>query len=200
MSNLATAPLRTSRPTLPNSRPAPAPAVRPVPRHVEIVTTKAQRRARPKVAYAVVTIASLFLIFAAQLLLSIVVSDGAYQIAGLQSTQKDLLRTQENLNEQADLLSSTQHLAANAAKLGMVPNGSPQLLNLETGGVAAAPGTVDPTGCGGTCNLVGNSLLTGVPLTGPATPQAQTSTTATTGSTSSAPPGTVDALPAPVTH
>ena len=195
MSNLAYA-----RPTLPSSRPMPAPSVRPVPRHVEIVTTKAQRRARPKVAYAVVTVASLFLIFAAQLLLSIVVSQGAYQIASLQSQQKDLLRTQESLNEQADLLSSTQHLAANAAKLGMVPNGSPLFLDLTTGAVAGAPGTVDPTGCGGSCNLVANSLLTGVPLTDAAATQAQTSSTASSGGTTTAPPGTVDALPAPVTH
>ena len=198
MSNLAAAPIH-SRPVL---RPAAAPSVRPVPRHIEIVTTRAQRRARPKAAYAVVTVASLFVIFAAQLLLSIVVSDGAYQIASLQSQQKDLLRTQEALSEKFDLLSSTQHLAENAAQLGMVPNPAPLFLDLSTGGVAGAPGTVDPTGCGGACNLVANSLLTGVPLTPSAPPQAQTSpatqTAAADGPTSQ--PGTVDTLPAPVTH
>jgi hypothetical protein len=195
MSNLAYAP---SRPTV---RPPvrPAPQARP---HIEIVTTRAQRRARPKVAYAVVTIASLFMIFGAQLLLSIVVSDGAYQIASLQSQEKDLLRTQEDLSEKFDLLSSTQHLAANAAKLGMVPNGSPLFLNLSTGAVAGAPGTVDPTGCGGACNLVANSLLTGVPLTDHATTQAQTSTAtpSTAGETTPAQSGFASALPAPVTH
>lgn len=192
-SNLAYAPAR------PSVRPAPS--QRP---HIEIVTTKAQRRARPKAIYAVVTVGSLFLIFGAQLLLSIVVSQGAYEIDSLQSQQKDLLRTQEALNEKFDLLSSTQHLAENAAKLGMVPNGSPLFLNLATGAVAGAPGTVDPTGCGGTCNLVANSLLTGVPLTTTAPPRAQTSTatqsTATGTSTTASPPATVDALPAPVTH
>jgi hypothetical protein len=198
MSNVAAVPIHTRRPVL---RPAVAPSLRPVPRHIEIVTTRAQRRARPRVAYAVVTVASLFLIFAAQLLLSIVVSDGAYQIASLQSQQKDLLRTQEALGEKFDLLSSTQHLAENAAQLGMVPNPAPLFLDLGTGGVAGAPGTVDPTGCGGACKLVANSLLTGVPLTPKASPRAQTSPatqTAADGTTSK--PGTVDALPAPVTH
>ena len=199
MSNLAAAPIQTRRPAL---RPAVQPPLRPVPRHIEIVTTRAQRRARPRAAYAVVTVASLFVIFAAQLLLSIVVSDGAYQIASLQSQQKDLLRTQQALGEKFDLLSSTQHLAENAAQLGMVPNPAPLFLDLSTGGVAGAPGTVDPTGCGGACNLVANSLLTGVPLTPKASPQAQTSpatqTAAADGTASR--PGTVDTLPAPVTH
>ncbi|CAN5119289.1 hypothetical protein BH11ACT4_BH11ACT4_17030 [soil metagenome] len=193
--------LAYARPVRPQVRPAPA--ERP---HIEIVTTRAQRRARPRAAYAVVTVASLFVIFAAQLLLSIVVSDGAYQIDSLQSRQKDLLRTEQALSETHDLLNSTQHLAENAAKLGMVPNPSPLFLDLATGAVAGAPGTVDPTGCGGTCNLVANSLLTGVPLTGPTTAQPQTSTTdkttdkSATGTTQSTPEGTVTALPAPVTH
>jgi len=198
-SNLATAPSLRGRPAVyPSTRPGPHHTP-----HIEIVTTRAQRRARPRAVYAVVTVTSLFVIFAAQLLLSIVVSDGAYQIASLQSQQKDLLRTQQSLSEKFDLLSSTQHLAANAAKLGMVPNGSPLFLNLATGAVSGAPGTVDPTGCGGSCNLVANSLLTGVPLTQPPAPQAQTTTaqqSSASGTSPSQPPGTVDALPAPVTH
>lgn len=187
------------------ARPLSSPVRETHPRHIEIVTTRAQRRARPKVAYAVATIASLFLIFAAQLLLSIVVSDGAYQISGLQAQQKDLLREQQALSERLDLLSSTQHLAANAAHIGMVPNASPLILDLETGAVTTAPGTIDPTGCGGSCNLVPNSLLTGVPLANAATPDATTPDATTQGQTtqgstqnsSTTPDG---ALPAPVTH
>lgn len=173
------------------------------PRHIEVVATRAQRRARPKVAYAVVTVASLFIIFAAQLLLSIAVSDGAYRIEALQAQQKELLRTQQALNEQLDLLGSTQHLAANAAHLGMVPGAAPLYLNLATGAVAGAPGSVDRVGCGGSCNLVANSLLTGMPLTNATPPATQPGTTAPTAPTSpTAPeaPAVVDALPAPVTH
>ncbi|MDO7881826.1 hypothetical protein [Antiquaquibacter soli] len=202
MSNLAYA--------APNRRPVEREPEHP--RHIEIVPSRAQKRARPRVAYAVVTVASLFAIFAAQLLLSIVVSDGAYQISALQSQQKELLREQDALSEQLDLLGSSQHLAANAAALGMVPGSSPLFLDVSSGGIAPAPGTIDRVGCGGTCNLVLNSLLTGMPLvtTAPAQdrlgPQGTTTTTTTTtnqttGTTPpAAPTAPVDALPAPVTH
>jgi hypothetical protein len=185
------------------ARPAPSPVREVHPRHIEIVTTRAQRRARPKVAYALVTVASLFLIFAAQLLLSIVVSDGAYQIQNLQSQQKELLRTQQSLSEQLDLLGSSQHLAASAANLGMVPNQSPLILNLGTGAVAGAPGTFDHTGCGGSCNLVANALLEGMPLVEPGSAEPAQDAGATSGSQSSGNSQTTTddgALPAPVTH
>ncbi len=187
------------------ARPQRRPVEEQHPRHVEVVPTREQKRARPRVMYAVTTIASLFVIFAAQLLLSIVVSDGAYQIDALQAQQKDLVRQQEALNERLDLLGSNQHLAANAASIGMVPGASPLFLDISSGGVAAAPGTIDRAGCGGSCNLVLNSLLTGIPLVSPqapATPGAATSPTAPVAP--AAPPttttGPVDALPAPVTH
>jgi hypothetical protein len=172
--------------------------------HIQIVTTRAQRSARPKVAYAVVTVISLFAIFGAQLLLSIVVSDGAYQISALQTQQKELVRTQQDLTERLDLRNSTQYLAASAASLGMIPGSSPQFLDLTTGAVSAAPGTIDPSGCGGACNLVANSLLGGVPLIQPKAAAAQSNTVAppTSISPASVPdtPTVVTALPAPVTH
>ncbi len=196
MSNLAYA--------RPQARPDHAPEH---PRHIEVVPTREQRRARPRVTYAIVTVASLFAIFAAQLLLSIVVSDGAYRIDALQAQQKELLREQEALSESLDLLGSTQYLSANAANLGMVPGASPIFLDVSTGGVALAPGTVDRVGCGGACNLVANSLLTGLPLVSPQTQQptaAQATTTPTTtttpNTTPTAPQKPVDTLPAPVTH
>lgn len=187
----------------------PAPQSAPRPRHVEIVTTRQQRRARPAVSYAIVTVISLAIIFAAQLLLSIVVSDGAYEIAALQAQQKELLREQQALTEELDVLGSTQYLAANAANLGMVPGSAPMFIDVSTGGVAAAPGTVDRVGCGGACNLVGNSMLTGRPLISPTPPAATNSTTTGAGATGAAPTtptapaepnAPVDELPAPVTH
>lgn len=184
------------RPDRPAVAPAPAPAPHPVERPA--------RRARPRATYAVITVVSLVMILTAQLLLSIVVSDGAYQITALQAEQKELVRQEEALAEKLDLLGSTQHLAANAAHLGMVPGSAPLFLDLSTGGVAAAPGTVDRIGCGGACNLVNNTLLTGMPLVSPQTP----ATTLETGTTTTAPvtpevttpQGPVDELPAPVTH
>jgi hypothetical protein len=179
--------------------------------HIQIVTTRAQRSARPKVAYAVLTAISLFAIFGAQLLLSIVVSDGAYQIAALQTQQKELARTQQDLIERLDLRNATQHLAASAAALGMVPGSRPQFLDITTGSVTSAPGTIDSFGCGGACNLVANSLLGGMPLINPKAVTAQSNTMApaalisatvlpATPSVVPATPGVVTALPAPVTH
>ena len=201
--------LAYARPTVrPAQRPAEAPArsVRPLPRRTEVAATRAQRRARPKAAYAIITVASLFLIFAAQLLLSIVVSQGAYQIESLQDQRKDLVRSQEALTENLELYGSSQNLAANAAKLGMVPSASPLFLDLETGAVSSAPGSIDRVGCGGSCGLVANSLLTGVPLVGTTPPASTAPTASTTAPASAAPastpvaPATVDTLPAPVTH
>ncbi len=184
-------------------------AARSRPTRVEIVTTRAQRNARPKLAYSVVTIVSLFVIFAAQLLLSIVVSDGAYQLSGLQVQQKELLRTEQALLEQLQVLGSTQHLAANAAHLGMVPGSNPLYLDLATGAVSSAPGTADPLGCGGGCSMVANSLLNGVPLVDAASVAAQTAAVAPSSAqpaavqapaAQSVPSANPDVLPAPLTN
>lgn len=180
------------------ARPATRPATRPAERPrapLQVVTTPAQRRARPKVAYAVVTVGSLVLIFAAQLLLSIAVSDGAYRIQSLQTQQKELLRTEQALQENLAVLASPQNLAIRAAHIGMVPNpGRPYSLDLSTGAIFEVPGSAVP--CGGTCNLVPNATLSGVP--------GHAAARATAPSAGSAPleaaPTTVDALPAPVTH
>lgn len=144
--------------------PQKSPAQRPS--HIEIVSTRAQRRARPRVLYAVVTVASLFVILAAQLLLSIVVTQGSYQIDSLQDQQKLLNRTEQNLLESLALQSSPQNLATRAAGYGMVPNATPYSLDVADGSVFRLPGSADPTGCGGKCGLVGNTLLATTPLAG----------------------------------
>jgi len=160
-------------------------------------------------AYSVVTIVSLFVIFAAQLLLSIVVSDGAYQLSGLQVQQKELFRTEQALLEQLQVLGSTQHLAANAAHLGMVPGSNPLYLDLATGAVSSAPGTADPLGCGGGCSMVANSLLNGVPFVDAASIAAQTAAVAPSNAqpaalqapaTQAVPGANPDVLPAPLTN
>jgi len=186
------------------ARPTPAPSREPI-RHIEIVATREQRRARPKAVYAVVTVASLFVIFAAQLLLSVGVSQGAYEISTLQSEQKQLLRTQDSLSEKLNILSSPQNLSTQAAARGMVPNASPFAIDLATGGVFALPGSSDPLGCGAGCNMITNSLLAQVPIvTAPLT----TGPITTVGSaipgagaeTGQAPPAAGTSLPAPVTR
>lgn len=190
----------------------PAPGQRPS--HIEIVTTRAQRKARPRALYAVVTVASMFMILAAQLLLSIVVTQGAYQIDSLQYEQKVLNRTEQSLLESLSLQSSSQNLATQAAGFGMVPNATPYSLNVSNGSVFRLPGSADPTGCGGNCGLVGNTLLAGMPLasveaaaaakaakaSAAAAATASSETAAAGTSTAAAPEATNNAIPAPVTR
>jgi hypothetical protein len=127
-------------------------------RHVEIVTTRAQRRARPKSFYAVTTVMAVFGLFLAQLLLSIVLSAGAYQISSLQAEQKDLSRTQQDLSEKLDLLASPQSLATRAGALGMVVGGgTPAFLRLSDGALIGTP--VASGTSAGTTGLVANALL-----------------------------------------
>lgn len=143
---------------------APAIPVEAPRRHIEIAPSRQQRRARPRFVHALIAVAGVFAVFAAQLGLSIALSAGAYRIGELEDAQRALQRTAEHLDEQLQVYSSTQHLAVNAAALGMVPGGSQYYLDLATGSVAAAPGMTDPFGCGTGCTLVPNSLTTGLPL------------------------------------
>lgn len=209
------------RPTMTWSAPASAAATAPVldaPRppererrtHLEVVTTRSQRRARPRTLYAITAVSALLVIVVAQLLLSIGVSQGAYQLSSLQTQQTQLQRTYQAASEDLNRLTSPQNLAANANALGMVSNSNPAYLRLSDGAVLGAP--IPATGAAGTVtggqgNLVANAQLTGVPLvTAPPAKQAaaQTGNSASTGAASPA-PGSPSvplqgALPTPVTH
>jgi hypothetical protein len=194
------------------------------PRRVQIVATRAQRRARPKLVYGLGATAVLFAIFLAQLLITIALSSGAYTISGLQSTQQDLGRTSSALNEKLDTLASGQNLQANAVALGMVSSSQAAFLRLSDGAIlgtalpAGGAPALTTTGTAAT-NSIPNSLLTSVPLikstgAGHGDANAPVSTTNTTQSTkgpttpastgNTAPAETNPAnsgdLPSPVTH
>ncbi len=123
--------------------------------------------------HAVVTLGALFAIFAAQLLLSIAVSDGAYQIAALQQSQKELARTEDALAEDLAVLNSPQHLVADAASLGMVIATDAAYLRLADGAVLPAPELAIRYGCATMCGLVANSLTLGMTPVTPRRPQGQ---------------------------
>jgi len=194
------------------------------PRRVRIVTTRAQRRARPKLVYGLAATAVLFAIFLAQLLITIALSSGAYAITGLQTTQQGLSRTSSALNEKLDTLASAQNLQANALALGMVNSSQAAFLRLSDGavlGTALPAATTAVIGASDTASTdsVPNSLLTDVPLikstagghgnanapvssAGNSQSTQAPSTPATTGSTapaSTTSPNSGD-LPSPVTH
>jgi hypothetical protein len=159
-------------------------------RHIEIVTTRSQRLARPRLAYSLVIIAGLFAVLASQLLLSIALADGAYQISALQAKQKEVSRAQQSVTEDLNVLQSPQNLAARAESLGLVSNNSAVYLNLATGAVLGAPqaakaGAGSVIGANGNL-LIANSLLADVPSTmTPVAPTADVQTAPTAGAPSS---------------
>jgi NAD(P)H-nitrite reductase large subunit len=134
------------------------------PRQIEVVTTRSQRRARPRVVYALIAVGGLLVIFLAQLMLSIALSSGAYQISGLLVEKRDLGRTQGALTEQLELLGSTQNLSANAENLGMVGSDAAVYLRLSDGKVIGDASAAMATSASTQKNLIANSLLTGVEL------------------------------------
>ncbi len=193
--------------------PAPRPRrVAPSRPPLEVVATRSQRRARPRAAYAIATVAGVFAILLTQLLLSIVLSEGAYRITALEAERIELDRTAQVLTERLNVFDSAQNVAANAESLGMVVSTvSPAFLLLSDGTVQGSP---TPAGAGtgvldGRGDLVGNVLLADVPLVTPAAaggasavatgvpPTPLPSGSLPSGSSTALPSG---ALPSPVTR
>lgn len=133
---------------------------------IEVVATRAQRKARPRVFYAMVTVAVIFGIIIAQLLLSVAVASGAYEIASLKQSNRELSRTYQTVNQDLERLASPQNLSANAESLGMVTNSTPVYLRLSDGAVLGSPEPASAKGgvVSGAEGAVPNSLLTGVQL------------------------------------
>jgi hypothetical protein len=191
--------------------PAPAhPATRPTP--VDPAPSRASRAARPRVRYAVVAVVGIFGILLAQLLLSMVVSEGAYQIQALQSQNKELGRDVQELTEAQQRLSSTQNLVANAAALGMVNDPNRVFLRLSDGAVLGTPvaASAEHSAVTGS-DLVSNKLVEGLPLAVAETGKVQAGdpavagvpeTAAGAGTLASTEEGTPanGGLPSPVTH
>jgi hypothetical protein len=145
-------------------------------RHLEVAPTRAQRRARPRLLPALITIGGIGVILLAQLMLSIVLADGAYQISRLQTQKHDAVLQQHALSETLDLYNSPQHLAANAEALGMVASGNAVYLDATTGAVTGT-GTAAGGSLLGAGDQVSNVLLDGSMIV---TAQAPTTTTTTT--------------------
>ena len=176
-------------------------------RHIEIVTTRSQRRARPRLGFSLIIIVGLFAVLASQMLLSIALADGAYQISDLQAEQKELSRAQQSVTEELNVLESPQNLAARAESLGLVSNNSAVYLNLATGTVMGSP-TAAQAGAGSVVGgngslLIPNSLLIDVPAT--MTPSETVATTAVTGAPAATTPAdsvasTATGIPGPTTR
>jgi len=141
-------------------------------RHIEIVASRSQRSARPRLLAAIVTVGGLFAILTAQLLLTIATSNGAYEISSLQREHSELARDQQVLVETLQVLGAPQHLAAEAQEMGMVASESTAYLRLADSVVLGAPAAADASSALLTAPdgspLIPNRLLAGVPLSGDA--------------------------------
>lgn len=96
-------------------------------------------RRGPKIAHGVVALAGLIAIVIAQLVLSVALSEGAYELRSLQLEQSQVERTEQNLREQVSTLESPQHLAVSAEALGMENGEQRQFIELATGEVSTGP-------------------------------------------------------------
>ena len=144
------------------SVPAPTGARRRAPALLR-PAPEAARRAKPRLAYAIIAVGGRRVIIVAQMLLSIAVTQGAYEVDAFQIAQAKLARQEQQLREDLDRVQSPQYLAANAEALGMVPNANPVYLRLSDGAVLGEPAAADG-GAGSTAPLVPNALIDGVPL------------------------------------
>lgn len=181
----------------PTPRRAPSPA-----RQLQPAPAPSSRRAKPRLGYAVIAVSAVAVIVVAQLLLSIAVAQGAYEIDTYQLRQAELARQEQKLVEDLDRVESPQYLAMNAEALGMVPNAAPVYLRLSDGAVLGEP-TAASGGAAASAPLVSNALITGVPLV-TAQETGQTPTEGATGEASAPAPAPAplpsDGLPTPATH
>jgi len=174
-------------------------------RRLRVVDAPARRR-RPKLFYGIVAVLGAFLIGAAQMSLSIMTTQGTYELAALTKEQRDLTYQKQILYDDVAGLSSPQYLAANAAALGMVINEAPSYLRLSDGAilgpseVAMGTSSVDAIGRGAVPNAliadtplvtVPDATIDGVPVEVADTPD---------GGVGNTPPPLTDGLPTPSTH
>ncbi|MFT4157778.1 MAG: hypothetical protein QM630_07620 [Microbacterium sp.] len=157
------------------------------------------RRRKPKLAYAIVALGGALAIGAAQVGLSLAITQDSYALAALTSQQRTLDLQAAALEEELTGLYSPQALATNAAALGMVVAGSPSYLRLSDGAVL---GTGEGTGWTSTVNPNGKGAVSNALLVPPAPLDATdgpvTDETADEGA--QLPPAITDALPSPETH
>ncbi|MBT2486345.1 MULTISPECIES: hypothetical protein [unclassified Microbacterium] len=178
------------KPALP-AAPAPTPQ-----RRLQPVGEPARRR-KPKVAYALVALGGALAIGAAQIALSLAITQDSFTLASLSSQQNELNLQTHALQQELTGMSSPQVLATNAAGLGMVVAGSPSYLRLSDGAVfgtgagADWNSTVDPKGAG----AVSNALVTAPP-----TKTAGAEDAAAGHTDQELPPAITDGLPSPTTR
>lgn len=101
-------------------------------------------------------------IISSQVLLSVAIASGAYEISGYKAELKELNRTVDKAKQNLNSISSPQNLALKAEKLGMVSSSIPAYLRLSDGAVLGSPvpaSANDVLSNGGDKVLIHNSTL-----------------------------------------
>lgn len=99
--------------------------------------------AAPKLRYIVVTLLGIFAILAVQLMLSIALSGGAYEIASLKGEMRQTEQKRQMVAEDINALIAPDTLAGLATSMGMVADNNPAYLRLSDSSVVgeAKPAT-----------------------------------------------------------
>ncbi len=91
--------------------------------------------AAPKLRYIVVTLMGIFAILAVQLMLSIALSGGAYEIASLKGEMRQTEQKRQMVAEDINALIAPDTLAGLATSMGMVADNNPAYLRLSDSSV-----------------------------------------------------------------
>lgn len=178
---------------------APAPRA---PRRLKPVSAPV-RRAKPKLAYALIALGGAAAIGIAQIGLSLAITNDSFVLADLTSQQRELNLQTSALEDELAGTSSPQLLAIKASELGMVVAGSASYLRLSDSAVLGAntgadwKSTIDPNGSG----AVHNALLNQKALVGAAAQDAETPVNGASETVDpNLPPPLTDGLPSPTTR
>jgi hypothetical protein len=105
------------------------------PRAATPTRQRTKANAVPKLRYIVVLLAGIFGILGGQLLLSIAVSGGAYEIASLKSDLRGSQQEQQIVGEEISALVAPDTLATLAGSMGMVPDNNPAYIRVSDGAI-----------------------------------------------------------------
>lgn len=157
------------------------------------------RSGAPKLVFALISLFAVTVVVVIQLLLSVAISQGAYQVSALQGESKQLGWERQTVATEVAAISSPQYIALNAEKLGMTMGGTPAYIKLSTGAIVGIPSEAGAQGSvvQASPSSIGNSLMSA--LTG-ATIAGSTDTDAPTTVTPTGPVSLDAGLPSPQTH
>lgn len=158
---------------------------------------------RPRLLYGLIAVAGAIAIAGAQIGLSILTTQGTYEIRELTAQKKAVSWQVQILHDEVAGLGSPQLLAANAAALGMVTGQMPSYLALSTGEIVGSGKPASSTSSVQALKkaAVGNALVSDLPLVTDAKTRLGAGAAESTVVVSVATvPAVADGLPTPETH